>query len=273
GGGRLFALLSKFGPVTVLDAATGKRLMDYPGTEKAQGMRYLDGILLVRAGGNRIIAIDVGSGNKLWQDDGKIHAVMAASNGKAYYLNGGRLVCCDLKNGREVWHKDEIAGVSQILLKENYLVMTVGKHIKAVEADSGNERWSVQGRTRTAFLVAGKKQYPSRRSALFIANNRVWLGLDSLDLATGKSMTPLDASDVHTPGHHPRCYPGKATVNYLLTPNRGVEFVSLTGKPNTQNDWLRGPCTFGVLPCNGLLYVPPNPCFCFPGVKLTGFNA
>ncbi|NQT40054.1 MAG: PQQ-like beta-propeller repeat protein, partial [Planctomycetes bacterium] len=41
----------------------------------------------------------------------------------------------------------------------------------------------------------------------------------------------------------------------------------------SQNDWVRGPCTYGIMPCNGLLYAPPNPCFCYPGVKLTGFNA
>ncbi len=257
GGDRLFAMLTASGPVTVLDAATGKHLMDVPGTENARDMRYLDGVLLVRCGGNRITAVDVESGDKLWQDDGKINAAIAASNGKAYYLNGGRLVCCGLKDGGQLWQKEAVTGVTQLLLHENHLLMAVGKQIKALDAESGRERWSVAGRPRSPF---------------FVAKDRVWLGLGSLDLATGESMPPLDASDVHTPGHHARCYPGKATENYLLTPNRGVEFVSLTGGPNTQNDWLRGPCTFGVLPCNGLLYVPPNPCFCYPGVKLTGFN-
>ena len=32
-------------------------------------------------------------------------------------------------------------------------------------------------------------------------------------------------------------------------------------------------CRYGVLPCNGLLYVTPHQCFCYPGVKITGFNA
>jgi outer membrane protein assembly factor BamB len=36
---------------------------------------------------------------------------------------------------------------------------------------------------------------------------------------------------------------------------------------------LRAPCSYGFLPANGLLYMPPSPCFCYPGVKLSDFNA
>ncbi|HYW78041.1 MAG TPA: PQQ-binding-like beta-propeller repeat protein, partial [Thermoguttaceae bacterium] len=79
--------------------------------------------------------------------------------------------------------------------------------------------------------------------------------------------------EVMTAGHHPRCYSGKGTERFYIAPNRGVEFVDLFGDEHTQNDWTRGSCTYGVLPCNGTLYVPPNPCFCYPGVKVTGFNA
>jgi outer membrane protein assembly factor BamB len=59
----------------------------------------------------------------------------------------------------------------------------------------------------------------------------------------------------------------------LITNHRGVEFISLTGGGHSQQDWLRGACMYGVMPCNGLLYVPPHQCFCYPGVMLTGFNA
>jgi outer membrane protein assembly factor BamB len=58
----------------------------------------------------------------------------------------------------------------------------------------------------------------------------------------------------------------------LLT-KRGVEFVDLQGDQHMRNDWLRAMCHYGFLPCNGLLYVPPHHCFCYPGVKMTGFLA
>jgi outer membrane protein assembly factor BamB len=116
-----------------------------------------------------------------------------------------------------------------------------------------------------------------RRNELFIANNQLWHwqgdGIVGRDLLTGQITTRLNTDDVFTPGHHLRCYQSKATENFLITPNRGIEFVSITGGVNTENDWLRGPCRYGIVPCNGLLYAPPNPCFCYTGVKLTGFNA
>jgi hypothetical protein len=110
-----------------------------------------------------------------------------------------------------------------------------------------------------------------------VANKQLWhwqgSGIVGRDLNTGKLTTTLDTSDVFTPGHHPRCYQSKATENFIITPYRGAEFISVTGQANTQNDWLRGPCRYGIMPGNGLLYVGPNPCFCYPGVKLIGFNA
>jgi hypothetical protein len=39
------------------------------------------------------------------------------------------------------------------------------------------------------------------------------------------------------------------------------------------HDWVRGGCGYGVMPCNGLLYVPPHPCRCHIGSLLTGFLA
>ena len=45
------------------------------------------------------------------------------------------------------------------------------------------------------------------------------------------------------------------------------------GDDHMRHNWLRAPCRHGALPANGLLYVPPHQCFCYPGVLLTGFNA
>ncbi|KPK37334.1 MAG: hypothetical protein AMJ65_14800, partial [Phycisphaerae bacterium SG8_4] len=39
------------------------------------------------------------------------------------------------------------------------------------------------------------------------------------------------------------------------------------------NHWVRGACLYGVMPANGLLYAPQNPCACFPEAKQYGLNA
>jgi hypothetical protein len=40
-----------------------------------------------------------------------------------------------------------------------------------------------------------------------------------------------------------------------------------------RNDWLRAPCFTGATPANGLMYIPPSQCFCYPGVKVSGYLA
>jgi outer membrane protein assembly factor BamB len=90
---------------------------------------------------------------------------------------------------------------------------------------------------------------------------------------TGQPARTVEVGPLITHGHHARCYRSKATDRFLLLPKRGVEFVSLDGEPHSRNNWVRGACRYGVLPCNGLLYSTPHPCFCYAGVKLGGFLA
>lgn len=112
-----------------------------------------------------------------------------------------------------------------------------------------------------------------------MANGLVWYGQGSgegdsitgYDPATGKPARTIHYGPLVTRGHHARCYRSKATDNYLLLPKRAVEFVDLHGNQHSRHNWVRGACRYGVLPCNGLLYSTPHPCFCYAGVKLSGF--
>jgi len=259
GDGRLFATLGFAAPVSMLDGATGEMLSTFEGTEDTQELRYLDGVLVLRAGGGLLVAIDTKTGSKLWESGGKIRPqVTAASDGKVFYQDDLGLFCRGLKDGKVTWQIAEKASVKQLVVHNGCLIVSGGK-TRALDAATGETLWEAAG----------------SRGTLFAVNGQVWINdTTGLDLKTGKVKTVIEGADeVFSAGHHPRCYPRKATERFMITPNRGAEFISLTGEPHTQNDWLRGPCTFGVLPCNGLLYTAPNPCFCYTGVKLTGFNA
>jgi hypothetical protein len=75
------------------------------------------------------------------------------------------------------------------------------------------------------------------------------------------------------PGHHHRCYSNKATDRYILGGRRGTEFIDLARGDVLWNSWARGVCMYGVMPANGLVYVPPHACGCYATTKLRGFNA
>ena len=52
-----------------------------------------------------------------------------------------------------------------------------------------------------------------------------------------------------------------------------MEFLDLESEENHLHHWARGGCLFGIVPCNGLLYLTPHPCDCYIATKLNGFFA
>jgi len=148
--------------------------------------------------------------------------------------------------------------------------------LQAFSAETGKPLWKGPG--------------PNKRLGVFGAQGLIWLTsiqepgrtflwtpapvvCQGYDPKTGKVRRTITVPRLATPGHHIRCYPAKATERFLLLPKRGVEFVDLVGEEHMRHDWLRASCRHGVIAGNGLLYAPPHQCFCYPGVRLTGFNA
>jgi hypothetical protein len=73
---------------------------------------------------------------------------------------------------------------------------------------------------------------------------------------------------------HARCHRAKATDRYLILGRRGVEFIDVATGDMTANFWVRGICQYGVMPANGLLYVPPHSCACnYNDLIKSGFMA
>ena len=264
-GDRVFMTLGYEAPVSVLDAATGETLSTWKGTEQAQELRYVDGVVLLCRGRGAVRAVDAATGKTLWESTGKIQAFsLAARDGKVFYQADGSVFCVGLRDGKELWQIPAKAGISKLIACEDRVLLASRGSIQAVSVDKGKALWTVKA------SLGG-------RGELFVTGGKAWHweGHDIVgrDLQTGAVAATLDTADAFTEGHHLRCYASKATERFMITPYRGAEFISLTGEPNTQNDWVRGPCTYGIMPGNGLFYAPPDPCFCFPGVKLTGFNA
>jgi outer membrane protein assembly factor BamB len=230
----------------------------------AEELRCSGDVLLLRRQRNTVMAIDIQSGKRRWEATGRIQPFsLAARDGKVLYQDGQQILCKRITDGQEIWQIDHKTPLLLLLVGDDAVVLLDRKTMQAVAVDTGQTLWTAEDAVQ--------------RRELFIAQRRLWHWdgdrVVGRDLQSGQATTRLDTKEVFTPGHHFRCYQSKATEDFLITPNRGAEFVSLTGGQHTQNDWARGPCGYGIMPCNGLLYVPPHPCFCYPGVKLTGFNA
>ncbi len=273
----LYMTLSRKGPVEVLDPATGETVRTLEGTAMAEELVLADGTLLVHladAGqtrgkpGEAVVAVDIRSGDTRWRADAGRYTPMslAAAGGRAVYHNREEIVCVGLDDGKERWRAEAKGGGNRTLIcLPGAVVDCDGRTIVVRDADTGRERWT----TRTG----GRSM---RGPDMFVSGGCVWhargAGIAGYDLETGKIAKTVDPSSVQSPGHHLRCYRAKATERYLLTQWRGVEFVGIQDEPHAQADWVRGACTYGVMPANGLLYVPPDPCFCYPGAKVPGLN-
>ena len=92
------------------------------------------------------------------------------------------------------------------------------------------------------------------------------------DLRSGELKQQVPVGNIFRTHHHHRCYRNKATLRYILASRRGTEFVDLQNGHHTVDNWVRGTCHVGMMPANGLQYVPPHPCQCYIEEKLTGMN-
>jgi outer membrane protein assembly factor BamB len=203
--------------------------------------------------------------------------------GRIVYQCGLDVVCADLKSGKPLWRtptkpaeakpivRKRKSGLGAayysptLVVHKDVVLSATGATLTALSLDDGRVLWT--GRSKPDFHAPAD---------LFVADGLVWSGLfatEGLDLKTGKVGRTLDITGLLTAGHHPRCYRNKATDRYVIADKRGMEFVDLTGKAHSRNNWVRGGCQFGVLPCNGLGYLPPNACCCYPGAMLHGFYA
>ncbi len=311
--GRVYATLSLEGPVTCLDATTGQTVRTYQQTAGAEEILLSQGELFVLIGpgsigdGGRparpvetrtIVALDAVAGGKLWEASDVVAAgTMAADAEHVYYFDfDAKLAkCLDRKSGKPAWTSEPLPSpakqtsfFSSRLVVQDGVVLFAGGEFSGMTKSGGGE---TRADTLTALSAeTGKtlwtgKHLPSGYSSpenLFVIDGIVWCDNSSngrsdgmaigMDLRTGQIKRQFSADQTNYWFHH-RCYPGRATTNYIMTSRTGIEFIDLDRQKWDLNHWARGACLYGILPCNGLVYTPPAPCICYAESMLHSFNA
>ncbi len=280
-GDHLFTVSKFRGSVVKLDGATGEKIMRYANTEGAEEIILSGNKLLVRTssrdsdGRDALVAIQRDTGKQLWQrpEKGYLAESLAAREGKMVYADREALRCLNLENGNVLWtypstefQKHSWSNGPRIVMTEASVLVGKSRKIMSINLTSGDLAWEQSS--------GGASM---RGADMMVIDDLVWHAnaeeIAGYDVKTGALRQKIDPRCVQSAGHHLRCYPAKGTTDYLITQFRGTEFVSLSNEDHVQNDWTRGACRYGVMPSNGLLYVPPHPCFCYPGAMMTGLNA
>lgn len=236
-------------------------------------------------------------------------ATLAVAEGRVCFQTGSHVVCLGADDGQEVWRADRPVARSRFswstptLVIHHGVVLTVDR-VATASADGTTpqqgSKWIIdnthQSTRQDAELVAvslkdGKELWraPCFENYdipldVFVIDDVVWVGdlrhkrdvgfTEGRDLRTGKVVVEIPNNlEFYSlqMGHH-RCYRDKATVRYLLLGRDGIEFVDPRTGTGEGNWWVRGTCQYGIMPANGLIYVPQHSCGCHPQEKLIGFN-
>ena len=332
GGQRVYAPLAIDAPLTALDAATGKTLTTYEGTNGVEEIVLHEGVLLVLVGSptaeqagidparrgeakypnrKKVIAFRAETGKELWRfaepADRRIMPVtLAAGGGGVFFQAGTGVVCLDLEGGKELWSwqrgakgpagaRQQADGKTRAGKKRadkkprqrkarKPRGRSVGWSTATLVVHDGVVLWADGGKLSAVLAKTGRLLWecPARAgfrspSDVFAIGGLVWLGPnfgEGRDLRTGEVKKTYNIlPDLWTAGHHHRCYREKATDRYIMMGKRGIEFLDLAGENHSRNNWVRGTCQYGILPCNGLIYAPGHACGCFMEAKLHGFWA
>ena len=254
-------------PFSAVDGRTGEVLRTYGDTAGASELIVLDGVLLVRTDNPKpaILAIGADDGALLWRhaDAPIISRSLAAAGNRVFFHTRAELVAVDLRSGEELWRHETQLRPAMVVAHPQTVLVVQSQTVWALSTESGQLLWTSPG-----------VQSRGRAPDLFVVDDRVWYGrphFHARDLKTGEVVREMELQQVLKSGHHRRCFADKATANFMISGERGSEFLDLCDDDHSRHNWIRGPCVHGMLPANGLFYVPPHQCFCYPAVRLDGF--
>ena len=295
-----------------LDAATGEVLHEYPNTSTTFELIVSEGIVYAavdstetfpdycqqdpncwnerdrasekwawkREQGDRLLkAIDSESGKVVWDRKMPITPMTLAANDEIVTLfDGSNIVALGKESGNKLWEREvtEMNSVRtgysgpRLILKNEYVVFAPKDQIFTLSADDGELVWSSEDKPRSGHFSL---------EDVYVIDDKVWvLGRENwgryttYDLHSGEKLdvyeNPISSFYIHQ-----RCYPGRATEDFLLPPMMGVTGFDMRTNEWEINHWVRGGCIYGMMPANGMFYTPPHACACYYQSKLTGFNA
>lgn len=266
-----------------------------------------------RDGPLKLMAIDVNTGKILWETKetyagtitdyirwSEMHggieppkldsALSPATDGKVVcFMNSQEVVCLDFKNGMEQWHtklssEGKDLWVGTLIVYDKVVLYADPSKLMSLSKETGELLWSkpkhdlghLWYQWKDVYVIGGLVwSWSSECGEEKLGQGKsIWpLYVNGYDPITGEIKKQVPLGNIYKAPHHHRCYRNKATEKYILTSRRGSEFVDLETGKHTVHNWVRGACHYGMMPANGLQYVPTHPCICYIDEKLNGFNA
>ncbi len=242
-----------------------------------------------------IVSLDIDSGSVVWKEEQVTDYVacsFAVRGPLAVWQTKSGLTCVDRTTGKQKWQVDKDIEATnnpsrqQILSKLREGVVLGGDAIMPNTVVLSDQAvYSKEGKTLIArSLEDGSEMWTApiadnyhKSADLFLAAGRVWTGgtgkPTAYDPKTGLERMVI-SQKMTGPMGHDRCYRNFITERfYINSKTGGADFIDLETGTEFPNYWLRGTCGMGVIPANGMIYVPPYSCQCSAGAMIQGMNA
>ena len=273
------------------------------------GVLYLSRNVLAETPGKTVTAVDAERGRILWEHTGLqgivqtkgpvigrlTDAHLTIGRDKAFFLDRGDIGALDLGDGKEAWRRPRpempadgfgkwsvsIADCCTLVWHDGRVYLGQLRQTKkrrmglpldlvlwCLDAATGERLWEHHGASPSYY------QPPD----LFIAKGCVWSmkregpTLVGLDPRTGELKREFSIDGMFR-GHHHRCFRNKATSDWFLSGQHGIGYIGFEEGTLELNTWNRGACGYGIMPANGLIYLPAHACGCGGNKKLNGFYA
>lgn len=253
----------------------------------------------------RIVAVRPDTGRLLWEHEASavLPMTLTADEEQVVYHDGEAIRSLDLQTGaprwrspftgqaivlRDNWNPDSPGAERSKIILAPQLAPTLvifgdvvafagGRQLNVISARDGRELWR-------APYAATNYSVPVD---LFGFDGAIWgpeagmnLWRPTNDDVSFKAYDPLTGAVKKTVSgkydfrfQHHRCHQMKVIGSTVVAARAGIEFLDTVTGDVTAHHWVRGSCYFGVMPANGLLYVPPHDCACYVRAKLSGFMA
>jgi len=202
-GNDVFVTLGFEAPVRKLEAATGKTLMTYQGSEATEELIVHDGMLLVVTGDpeflieksdgcvgfwelaedeeatvpKQITAYDAVTGKEKWKLDaeelkGLVPLSLCARGKKVFYLDNAKLRCVAADSGKELWATDFVTQglfirsyTPTVVVDGDVIVCLYHEKMQAFSVEDGRQLWE-HGRGAVGFGSPGD---------VFIRDGKAWI--------------------------------------------------------------------------------------------------
>ena len=284
----LFAISG--GVLSAVDAATGQTVRQYPAAGKPSFFLHENGTLVV-VSEETVRALEVGTGRLVWEYASAEPRHLVAGDGVLGLVQGrvrrgepSELIALELATGQVRWKRsgvDWADRVSRCVYHRGFLAYEIstfsddgpGNSLHLVCAADGRLQWDQD-------VLPGMNH--ARQSRAMFVDHRLWMlhggriGLagtrdsepfrcSAFDPATGERLVTHEAATMTN------CFPPVATARYLLSGR--LDLTDLATGELDANRITKGACgrEYGWVPANGLIYVMPKHCVCWP--MLRGYAA